>query len=129
VPKNRHSNSSIAAAYDAAERASVSKAIAAAHDNALQYAAAAGLTLGSVESVSDATGGGYYFGGPPPFYGPFGPGKFCGRIQTPVFKKVKNHRRVARFRRVYRCIVPSFASLTLTVTYNAEPAGTTQTTG
>ena len=119
TPKNRHSNSSIAAAVDAAHKAGISGAFDEAHEYALQYAHAAGLTLGSVISVSDAAGnqGGYYFGGP--FFGPFGPGQYCGKTSRPVFKVVGGKRKLVRVKKVHTCFVPPFEAVSLTVTYSA----------
>src|SRR5436853_274568 len=53
-PANRHNNASIVSAYDAARRAAIGGALRQAHEYAVQYARAVGLTLGSVLSVSDA---------------------------------------------------------------------------
>ena len=50
VPKNRHSNASIAAAVDAARKASIAGALKEAHEYAVDYAKAVGMTLGSVIS-------------------------------------------------------------------------------
>jgi hypothetical protein len=118
-PKNRHSNSSIAAAVDAAHQAAIASALKEAHEYAVDYASAVGLTLGNILSVSDASANGF-FGpyGPGGFFGPFGPGRYCGTTRRllnhpgpgvkPVFKKV------------HRCIVPPFSYTTLTVTYAAS---------
>jgi hypothetical protein len=93
---------------------------------ALRYAHAAGLTLGSIMSVSDAQNqnGPYFSYGPGPLSGPFGSGQFChviaahtqthlGPGDTKTVVKVKRHR---------TCIVPPFGSTTLTVTYSATAA-------
>src|SRR5947209_12291292 len=118
LPSNRRSNASIAAAYDAARRASITGAIAQAHEYALQYAHALGMTLGPAVSVSDQQSGGFY--GPGGYFGgPFGPGRFCGTLRQPVFKTVSGRRKVVRTKRVHRCIVPRFAYTTLSVTYAA----------
>jgi hypothetical protein len=121
-PKNRHSNASIAAAYDRARKAAIGGALKEAREYATDYAQAVGMTLGSVISVSDAqTNGGFYGPGPGPgFFGPFGPGKFCGTLHQPIFQGVPPHRRVVGSRKVHRCIVPRFAYVTLTVTYSAS---------
>ena len=123
-PSNRKSNSSIKAAVAAAEKAGIKGALAAAHDNAVRYALAVGLTLGTIVSVSDAqnnNGGGYYgpYGGGA-FFGPFGPDRYCGTEHRPVFKIVKHRRRLVRVRKVHACIVPPYEATTLTVTYNAQ---------
>lgn len=118
-PRDRHSNASIVAAYDAARRAAIGGALTQAHAFAVQYAKAVGLTLGSVLSVSDAQSAPFY--GPGPFVGPFGPNQFCGTLRQPIFKKGKNGRRkVVGTKKVHRCLVPSDAYVTLTVTYNAS---------
>jgi hypothetical protein len=116
-PANRHNNASIVSAYDAARRAAIGGALTQAHEYAVQYAKAVGLTLGPVLSVSDAQNGFY---GPGPFFGPFGPNQFCGTLRQPIFKKGKSgKRKVVGTKKVHRCIVPQFANETLTVTYSA----------
>lgn len=117
TPSNRHSNASISAAVDAARRVALKRAFAEARKYAQQYAGAAGLTLGTVLSVSDALNAGF---GPGTFYGPFGPGRYCGKIRQPVFKRVRGHRRVTGLKSVHRCFVPPFTFVTLSVTYNAS---------
>ena len=118
-PANRHDNASIVRAYDAARQAAIGGALTQAHEYALDYAKSVGLTLGTVMSVSDAQNSPFY--GPGPFFGPFGPNKFCGTVRQPIFKKGKNRpRKVVRTKKVHRCIVPQFAFVTLTVTYAAS---------
>ncbi len=121
VPANRHSNASIASAVAAAQKAAVPGALSQARTNALLYAHDAGLTLGSVLSVSDAQSSGFYgpYGGPGGFTGPFGPGRYCGTERRPVFKRVGAKVKVIRVRKFHSCYVPRFASTTLTVTFAA----------
>jgi hypothetical protein len=123
VPTNRHSSASIAAAVAIAQKAAVPGALNAAHANAVLYARDAGLTLGSVLSVSDLQTGAFYGGGPfvgpGIFIGPFGPGKYCGIERRPVFKRVGNRQKLVRLKKVHTCYVPRFASSTLTVTFSA----------
>jgi hypothetical protein len=117
-PKDRNNNASIVAAFDAARQASIAGALKQAHEYALDYAKAVGLTLGSVVSVSDAENTPFY--GPIEFIGPFGPDQFCGTLRQPIIKKGTNGKhRVTGFKKVHRCIVPRNASVTLTVTYAA----------
>ncbi len=127
LPSNRHSNASIRAAVQKAQRAGVGGALAAARVNALGYASAAGLTLGSVLSVSDASSASRLDGpfGPGGFFGPFGPGQYCGTQRQPVFKRVgsKHRRKLVGFKRVYSCFVPPFEATTLSVTYAAVVGG------
>jgi uncharacterized protein YggE len=124
-PANRHSNASIAAAEKAAEKASVPLAIADAKTEAEGYAAAAGLTLGPLVSISDQTSEGPFFSNNPYQQGPFGAGKYCGtvrevvgrpRVETVHGKKIVK----VRLKKVHRCIVPSPATTTLAVTYSAS---------
>lgn len=119
TPKNRNSNASIQAAVDAAHTAGISGALAEAHEYALDYARATGLTLGSVISVTDASNGGGFYGPGPFFYGPFGPNQYCGEEPRPVFKTVDGKRKVVRVKRVHTCIVPPFEFVTLSVTFAA----------
>ena len=117
-PQNRDNNASIVSAYDAARHAAIGGALKQAHSFALAYARGVGLTLGSVQSVSDTQSNVFY--GPGEFVGPFGPDQFCGTLHQPIFKKEKNGRRkVIGTKKVHRCIVPRSASVTLTVTYSA----------
>ena len=89
--RGRHNNASIVTAYDAARQAAIGGALKQAHEYALAYAKAVGLTLGPVVSVSDAQNSA--FQGPGLFFGPFGPNQFCGTLRQPIFKKGKNGRR------------------------------------
>ncbi len=117
-PKDRHSNSSIVAAYDAARKTAIGDALSQAHEYAVDYAQAAGLSLGGVISVSDAQTNGFYGpGGPGEFFGPFGPNKFCGTTRQLVGRPAPGTK--PTFKRVHRCVVPRFAFTTLTVTYSA----------
>jgi hypothetical protein len=118
-PRDRNNNASIVAAFDAARQASIAGALKQAHEYALGYAKAVGLTLGAVVSVSDAQNLPFY--GPGQFIGPFGPDQFCGTLRQPIFTKGKNgKRRLKGLKKVHRCIVPRTASVTLTVTYAAS---------
>lgn len=118
-PTNRHSNASIAAAFDAARKAAITGAFNEAHEYATDYAQAAGLTLGGIISVSDAQTNGFYGPGPG-IVGPFGPGRFCGTIRQPIFKLVNGRHKLVGFKKHHRCIVPRFAFITLAVTYSAS---------
>jgi hypothetical protein len=120
VPTNRHSNASIVAAVAAAQKQAVPGALNQAHANALLYAQDAGLTLGAVLSVSDVQSGLYGPFGPGTTVGPFGPGKYCGTERRPVFKRVGKREKLVRVRSVHACVVPGYASATLTVTYSAS---------
>jgi uncharacterized protein YggE len=116
VPKNRHSSASIAAAVDRAHKASIAGALTQAHEYAVDYANATGLKLGSVISVSDVQNG--FYGPGSLGIGPFGPGQYCGTIRQVVGRPVRGQK--PKFKTVHRCIVPRFASATLSVTYSAS---------
>jgi Protein of unknown function (DUF541) len=118
VPKDRHSNASIAKAVDRARKAAIAGALKEAHEYALDYASAAGLKLGGVVSVSDAQTNGFYGPGPGLVIGPFGPGQYCGTTRQPIGRPVKG--KPVKFKTVHRCFVPRFAFTTLTVTYSAS---------
>jgi hypothetical protein len=118
LPKNRRSNASIVAAVDAARKASIGSAVSEAHEYAVDYATAVGLTLGSVMSVSDVQTNGFGFYGPGQTVGPFGPDQYCGTVEQVVGRPVKGKR--PKLKKVHRCIVPRFADTTLTVTYSAS---------
>lgn len=115
--KNRHSNSSIAAGVAAARKVAVASALGAAHEYALAYAKGGDMTLGAAIAISDQQSG--FFGpGPGGFFGPFGPNRYCGtteQVIRPITPGVR-----PKFKRVYRCVVPRFAYVTLTVTYSAS---------
>jgi uncharacterized protein YggE len=91
TPEDKTSNSSIKEAVEAAEAAAQPKAIADARASATRLAAAAGLTLGGIVSVSDvASGVPIYYGPYFPYTGTFGPGKYCGRVRTAHTKHLAN---------------------------------------
>ncbi len=119
-PADRHNNASIAAAYQAARRTSIVRALTDARQYARDYARHAGLTLGRVLSISDQQSGGGFYGPGPAFFGPFGPGQFCGTLRQPIFKHVMHGRKLIGFKKVHRCIVPPFVFTTLTITYSAS---------
>jgi uncharacterized protein YggE len=121
VPTNRHSNASIVAAVSAAHVKAIGGALRQAHEYAVDYAQASGLTLGDALSVSDTqtqTNGWSYGPGYGSSFGPFGANRYCGTTQQVVGRPVKGHR--PKIRKVHRCFVPALAYTTLTVTYSAS---------
>jgi Protein of unknown function (DUF541) len=117
APKDRTHEGPIRAAVEAAEEKALPRALADARSHAAELAKLSGLTLGGVESISDAPTSPY---GPFGFYGTFGPDRFCGTLRTSVFKKGKDgkrHRVGTRTR--HTCRVPSTVTSTLTVTFAA----------
>jgi Protein of unknown function (DUF541) len=117
APKDRTHEGPIRAAVEAAEAKALPRALADARATAAELAKLSGLTLGGVESISNASTSPY---GPYGFYGTFGPDRFCGTIRTAVFKRGKDgkrHRVGSRTR--HTCRVPPTVTSTLTVTFAA----------
>jgi hypothetical protein len=120
TPKDRNANASIVAAIEAAEQQALPRAVADGRSEAQALATAAGVTLGTLVSVSNnPTVAGPFYG---PYYGStygsFGPNQFCGTIRVPVFKQGadgKRHRTGTRSRRV--CRFPSTLQRTVQLTY------------
>ncbi|MEZ5078689.1 MAG: hypothetical protein R2725_14755 [Solirubrobacterales bacterium] len=106
----------------AARRTATPKAALMARREAGTAARSAGLTLGSVVSVSESEPA-FYFG--PSFYdaalGSFGPGRFCGFVRRPVFKRdpQTGARRVVRRVRRWSCRVPRTYIVSLEIAYEA----------
>ncbi len=122
-PKDRKDNASIKEAVDAADASARPKAIAAARERATELAQAAGLTLGGITSVSEASNFPYYgpFGVPYALQGTFGPGKFCGTVRSSHVKRDSNgrvHRVLGKRHRI--CRIPPTVNVSLTVTFAAS---------
>jgi uncharacterized protein YggE len=111
-PKNRHSNSSIVQAVQAAEKMAGKRAFRAAFTRARRDAKAAGLVLDGVISISDRGSAGPA--------GPFGPNRYCGKIRVLAQKPVPGQR--PKFKKVRRCFVPRFVFREITVKFSARPA-------
>ena len=104
TPKNAKDNASIVAAIDAAQAKALPRALAEAKEEAQDLATAAGVTLGPLVTISNVGTQGVFFG-PYPFYGTFGPNRYCGTIRQPVFRTGqdgKRHRVGSRARHVCR---------------------------
>lgn len=116
APSDRTHEAPIRAAVEAAEEKALPRALADARAKAADLAKLSGLTLGGIESISDAAASPYG----PFFYGSFGPDRFCGTIRVGVFKRGKDgkrHRVGSRTR--HTCRVPATVTSTLTVTFAA----------
>ena len=123
VPQNTAKNdAAIRAAVAAARDKAAPDAIANATIEAQKLAAAAGWTLGAMTSVAEL---------PPSPFGPFstygqdgtfGPGKYCGTIRTPIYRKGKNGRRIftRHFRSHHGCRIPGQVTATLSATFAAS---------
>ncbi len=123
TPKDRKSNASIKEAVEAADASARPKAITAARERATELAQAAGLTLGGITSVSEASNFPYYgpFGVPYALQGSFGPGKYCGTVRSAHLKRDSNgrlHRVLGKRHRI--CRIPPTVSVSLTVTFAAS---------
>jgi hypothetical protein len=129
TPTNRMDDAAIRAAVSAARRRAIPAAIADARSKGSDYAGAAGLLLGAIQSVSDAGVGNAppfdFPAGPAPFLIAVGPGgiaNYCGIARQPIYRQVGRRRQVVRFVTHKACYVPPSATVTLTVTYAATPA-------
>ncbi|MBJ7522379.1 MAG: SIMPL domain-containing protein [Solirubrobacteraceae bacterium] len=123
-PRDKRSNASIAAAVDRAEEAALPRAVADARANAAKLAAAAGLTLGGLVSVSNESQATPFIVGPWGQDGTFGPGRYCGTVRIPRYKTVGGKRRRIGTRSERRCRVPGQAQrgVKLTFAASAPPA-------
>jgi uncharacterized protein YggE len=118
-PTDPKSDASIRAAVTVAEDKALPLAIAEAKEYAGKLAAAAGLKLGALVSISNAPqNSGYPFG----FFqqnGTFGNGKFCGNVRTTKLVTLKNGQRrrvtLKGSRRV--CRVPRAVQASVSVTF------------
>jgi hypothetical protein len=117
APASRRDNAAIKTAVDAAQQKALPQAIAEGREYATKLAAAAGVALGPLVSVSNAPTSPY--GGPFAYeLGPFGPGNFCGRRTVAIFRTGKSGRRRVVGRRTRRvCVVPPRVNQAVTLTY------------
>jgi Protein of unknown function (DUF541) len=125
VNRNVAKNSAaIAAAVDVARDRAIPLAIRKAREEAQRLAAAGGLTLGPLVAVSEPEPS-PFFGGPGGAAygteGTFGPGKFCGRIRTPIRRRTASGalRFTGRFRSHFGCRIPSEVAQTVSATFAA----------
>jgi hypothetical protein len=115
APRNRRSSASILRATLAARLAALPAALEEARRDVRTIAVAAGLPLGGVFSVAEIR--------QPyedPAIGAFGPGRFCGTIRRPVFRRdpVTGQRgRVVRRITQRRCFFSTTVTAALRVTY------------
>jgi hypothetical protein len=120
-------NAKIVKAVSAARRAAVPRALEAARNQATRIAIAAGLQPGAVVEVveSGPSPFGYFFD--PGTFGRFGPGQYCGRVQTVKRAPRVDGRpgRVISRRFVSRCYKPASVGVSLAVTYDATPVPVT----
>lgn len=124
TPLNRRSSASIAKAVRDAKAAATPLALADGRARATNLAAQAGLVLGSLLGITEGSAS------PFPFFGPsygqegtFGPGRFCGTLRVPIYRRTANGgRRLLRFRSRHACRVPSQVVTTLGMAFSTTPA-------
>jgi uncharacterized protein YggE len=121
TPKDAKDNDSIKAAVADATAKALPAAIQDARTQAGQLAAAAGVTLGPLVSVSNQAQpsyGGIFYGPIYPATGSFGPGKYCGTVKSRsvrVGKDGKRHYGKPKAHRV--CRVPSVVQRAVALTF------------
>jgi len=124
TPLNRKSNASIAKAVRDAKAAATPLAIADGRARAANLATQTGMVLGQLIAVTE--GGSAPFGFFGPFYGQegtFGPGKFCGTVRTPIYRKAADGKRKrVGFRTRHTCRVPPQVSASLGMTFATTAA-------
>ena len=118
-PANRHEETSIAKAVEAAEAAALPRAVADAREHARQLARAAGVGLGDLVSIADSpTGYPVYYA----TFGPFGGGRFCNR--QPRFRTTidsSGRRRPVRLKGTHVvCHVPPRVSASVSLTFKVK---------
>ena len=117
TPADRNSNDSIRPAIEAAEDQALPAAIAQAREYAQKLAAGAGVSLGELLTVSNASSN-PYFGGFGFGLAPFGPDRFCGnRRQTVIRRDASGRRRAVGHRTRRVCVVPSQIVQQVTLTF------------
>jgi hypothetical protein len=123
APQDRKSNASIAKAVEDAEAAATPLAIADGRARAADLARVAGMTLGPLVAISEGAASPFGFYGP--VYGQqgtFGPGKFCGTVRTPIFRRTPSGaRKLVRTRARHTCRVPPQVTESLGMTFAAAP--------
>jgi hypothetical protein len=113
-PRDRRSSPSIARALLGARAAATPGALVAARRAAAATALAAGLPLGPLFSVAEVRRSFEDFSG-----GSFGPGRWCGFVRRPIFRRdpATGRRRVVRRVRTRRCFFSRQVAVALRVTF------------
>jgi hypothetical protein len=121
TPKDKNDNDSIKAAVAAANAKALPVAIQDARTQAGQLAAAAGVTLGPLISITNQAQpslGGVYYGPIYPATGSFGPGKYCGTVRTRSVRIGKDGKRHYGKPKAHRtCRVPAVAQRAVALTF------------
>lgn len=118
TPHDRKSNASILAAVRRADAKALPLALADARADAGRLAAAAGVTLGPLVSISNSPTTGGFFGPYLPTTGTFGPDKFCGTVRTRSVKVDRaGKRHYGPFRTRRTCRIPSTVQRAVQLTF------------
>jgi hypothetical protein len=121
-PRDRKRSRSIKSAVLSVRRAVTPRAATAARRNAEVAAEAAGLSLGTIVSVSEAPpiyyGSAFYDGA----LGSFDPGRFCGIVRKPILRRNPETGANEVVRRVprRRCFFPTSYGVRMEVRYEAS---------
>jgi uncharacterized protein YggE len=122
-PLNRKSQASIAKSIRDAKAAATPLAIADGRTRAATLGAHTGLVIGQLLAITEGSGSTFPYFSPFGQEGTFGPGKFCGIIRTPVFRRTADGKRKRVGVRSRRgCRVPSQVSTSLAMTFSTTPA-------
>lgn len=124
TPLNRKNNASIAKAVRDAKTAATPLAIADGRARAANLAGLSGMTLGQLLAITEGGSSPVGFFGP--FYGQegtFGPGRFCGNIRRPIYRRTADGKRTrVRWRTTRTCRVPPQVTASLGMTFVTTPA-------
>jgi uncharacterized protein YggE len=113
-PRNRRSSASIRRAIEATRLAAAPVALAAARADADRLARGSGIPLGALFSIAEVR---RPFDDPTA--GPFGPGRFCGTIRRPIFRRdpATGRPRIVRRATERRCYFSTTLTVGLRVTF------------
>ena len=122
TPANRRSDASILQAVREAQAEVVPRAVADGRARAQRLAAAAGVTLGALQTISEVPQGPFGPFGSFGETGTFGPGRFCGTVSRFRTRRLSNGR-VRRVRIGTRriCRVPDQVIGTVSLTFAVSP--------
>jgi hypothetical protein len=122
-PRDRSDNASIAKSVAVARRKAIPLAVGNGRGRAATLAQATGVDLVELIATSAASQS-------PAFYGPsfgedgtFGPGRYCGKVRSPIFRKgADGKRKVVGTRTRHSCRVPTWVSVSLQMTWTTVPS-------
>ncbi len=124
TPLNRKSSPSIAKAVRDAKLAATPLALADGRVRAANLATQAGFGLGALLAITEGSASPYPFAIGPSYgqEGTFGPGRFCGTIRQPIFRRTANGgRKLVRTRTRHTCRVPAQVVTSLEMTFATTP--------